>query len=69
LRDRFGDSLARVCPGIRPAGSAANDQVHVATPEGAVAGGAHWIVVGRPITQAPDPAAEARAVLASLARG
>jgi orotidine-5'-phosphate decarboxylase len=62
LRELFGDDLARVVPGIRPAGADSNDQVHVATPDGAVAAGAHWIVVGRPITRAADPAAAARAI-------
>lgn len=66
LRDRFGDRLARVVPGIRPSGTDAHDQVHVATPEGAVRSGAHWIVVGRAITQADDPAAAARRIVASL---
>jgi len=68
LRERYGDALARVCPGIRPAGGEAHDQVHVSTPEGAVAAGAHWIVVGRPITRAPDPAAAARGLLEALGR-
>ncbi len=66
LETRYGDSLARVCPGIRPRGADAHDQVHVATPEGAVAAGAHWIVVGRAITQASDPAAAARRILEAL---
>ena len=66
LRDRYGDRLARVVPGIRPSGVAAHDQIHVATPEGAVRSGAHWIVVGRAITQADDPAAAARQIIASL---
>lgn len=66
LRERYGDRLARVCPGIRPAGTDANDQVSIATPSGAVLAGAHWIVVGRPITQADDPAAAARRIRAEL---
>jgi orotidine-5'-phosphate decarboxylase len=66
LRERFGDDLARVCPGIRPAGADVHDQVHVATPDGAVTAGAHWIVVGRPITGAADPAEAARAIAASI---
>jgi|WetSurMetagenome_2_1015567.scaffolds.fasta_scaffold229286_2 orotidine-5'-phosphate decarboxylase len=66
LRDRYGDRLARVVPGIRPVGLSSHDQVHVATPEGAVNAGAHWIVVGRAITRAPDPAAAARGIIASL---
>lgn len=67
LREKFGEKLARVCPGIRPAGTAANDQVHISTPEGAVEAGADWIVVGRPITKAADPARAAMEIQARLA--
>jgi orotidine-5'-phosphate decarboxylase len=67
LRDRFGRRLARVVPGIRPAGANADDQVHIATPEGAIRAGADWIVVGRAITRAEDPAAAARAIQAAIA--
>ena len=56
-----------VAPGIRPAGSVANDQKRVATPEAALAAGADHIVVGRPIWQAPDPEAAARAILDEIA--
>jgi len=66
LRRQYGDLLARVVPGIRPAGVDAHDQVHVATPQGAIRAGAHWIVVGRAITQAPDPAEAARRIIDSL---
>lgn len=55
-----------VSPGVRPAGAAMGDQKRVATPESAIAAGADHIVVGRPIWQAADPAAAARAVLADL---
>jgi len=55
-----------VTPGVRPAGSAPGDQKRVATPRYAVANGADHIVVGRPIRQADDPAAAARAILADL---
>ncbi|MWD27906.1 orotidine-5'-phosphate decarboxylase [Aquicoccus sp. SCR17] len=55
-----------VTPGIRPAGSDAGDQKRIATPAGAMAEGADHIVVGRPIWQAADPAAAARAVLAEM---
>jgi orotidine-5'-phosphate decarboxylase len=55
-----------VTPGVRPAGTAAGDQKRIATPAQAVADGADHIVVGRPIWQAEDPAAAARAVVASL---
>lgn len=55
-----------VTPGVRPAGSAANDQKRIATPRDAVAMGADHIVVGRPVWAAPDPAAAARAIVAEL---
>jgi orotidine-5'-phosphate decarboxylase len=58
--------LFAVVPGIRPAGSSAQDQGRVATPREAAQAGARAIVVGRPITQAPDPRAAAHAVLAEL---
>lgn len=66
IRDTLGDALALVVPGIRPAGSDAGDQARIATPAQAVADGADWIVVGRPITEAPDPPAAARAIAATL---
>ena len=55
-----------VTPGVRPQGAALGDQKRVATPAQAIADGADHIVVGRPIWQAEDPAAAARAVLAEL---
>ncbi|MEM6731429.1 MAG: orotidine-5'-phosphate decarboxylase [Myxococcota bacterium] len=55
-------SGVRVVPGVRPKGSAAGDQKRVATPEDAVAAGATYLVVGRPIVQAADPVAAARAI-------
>jgi orotidine-5'-phosphate decarboxylase len=68
IRDSLGDGPLLVVPGIRPAGSAQGDQARVATPEEAVAAGADWIVVGRPITAAADPGAAARAIVAALPR-
>jgi orotidine-5'-phosphate decarboxylase len=53
---------------VRPAGSEKGDQARVATPEEAVAWGADWVVLGRPLTRAADPAAAARAVAAALPR-
>ncbi|MBR0654098.1 orotidine-5'-phosphate decarboxylase [Plastoroseomonas arctica] len=67
LRDALGEEPFLVVPGVRPPGSDAGDQARTATPAEAVAAGADWIVVGRPITGAPDPAAAARAIEASLA--
>ena len=55
-----------VTPGVRPAGAAQGDQKRIATPAQAIADGADHIVVGRPIWQADDPAAAARAIVAGL---
>ncbi len=55
-----------VVPGIRPVGSAAGDQKRVMTPADAVTAGADVLVIGRPITQADDPAAAARAIADSI---
>jgi len=67
LRQEFGHEFTIVTPGVRPAGSGADDQARVVTPAEALAAGASYIVVGRPITEASDPAAEARAILGQLA--
>lgn len=69
LRREFGDDFAIVTPGVRPLGSARGDQARVVTPTDAIANGADYIVVGRPITGAEDPAGEARAILAELGQG
>lgn len=66
LRDAFGEKPILVVPGIRPAGSDIGDQARVMTPEQAVAAGADYIVVGRPITGSRDPAAAAAAIAASV---
>ena len=66
LREEFGRDFAIVTPGVRPAGSGPNDQARVVTPAEAMAAGASHIVVGRPITGAVDPAAEARAILGQI---
>jgi len=67
LRSELGDGFLIVTPGVRPAGSGHGDQARVVTPAEAIASGASYIVVGRPITEAPDPAAEAREILAQIA--
>jgi orotidine-5'-phosphate decarboxylase len=66
LRGELGTNFAIVTPGVRPAGSGKNDQARTTTPSEAIAAGATHIVVGRPITDAADPAAEARAILGQL---
>ncbi len=70
LRKEFGQEFGRdfaiVTPGVRPAGSGHDDQARVVTPAEAIAAGASHIVVGRPITEASDPAAEARAILGQI---
>ena len=62
MRRRF-PAATLVIPGIRPAGAAVGDQKRVATPAAALAAGASYLVIGRPITQAPDPAAAAQSIL------
>jgi orotidine-5'-phosphate decarboxylase len=66
LRDALGPEVKLVVPGIRPAGSAAGDQARTTTPAQAVAAGADWIVVGRPITAAADPGLAAAEIAASI---
>jgi orotidine-5'-phosphate decarboxylase len=67
LRQEFGNDFTIVTPGVRPAGSGHDDQARVVTPAEAIAAGATHVVVGRPITDAIDPAAEARLILGQLA--
>ncbi|MBI4342487.1 MAG: orotidine-5'-phosphate decarboxylase, partial [Candidatus Omnitrophica bacterium] len=69
LRARFSRRLRIVCPGIRPRASARGDQRRVATPARALADGADWLVVGRPITAARSPQAAARSILREMAEG
>ena len=66
LRAELGDAFAIATPGVRPPGGSVGDQVRVVTPAEAVASGASHIVVGRPITEAADPAAEAKAILGQI---
>lgn len=66
LRDALRRRMALVTPGIRPARAAAGDQKRLATPAFALAAGADYLVVGRPITQAEDPRRVARAILEEM---
>ena len=56
-----------VTPGVRPEGAAVGDQKRVATPAEAIRNGADFLVVGRPVTQAPDPRAAAEAIVTEIA--
>ena len=67
LRSRFGPDPLLVTPGIRPAGSDSDEQKRVMTPALAARAGSSFIVVGRPVLRAADPAAAARAIRAELA--
>ena len=62
IKARFGDALTIVTPGIRPVGVSADDQKRIVTPADAIGAGADYLVVGRPIIAAGDPALAARAI-------
>jgi orotidine-5'-phosphate decarboxylase len=66
LRQACGHDFLIVTPGIRPASAATDDQARIATPASAIAAGADFLVVGRPITGAPDPVAAADAIVAEM---
>jgi len=66
LRQRLGGEFRLITPGVRPAGAAQDDQRRVMTPAQAVAAGASYLVIGRPITQAPDPIAALHAINADI---
>ena len=67
VRALTGAEGVLVVPGIRPAGAENGDQKRMATPADALCAGASYLVVGRPITQAPDPAKAAEAILQEMA--
>jgi orotidine-5'-phosphate decarboxylase len=69
LRKIVGHQMRLVTPGIRPAGSAAGDQKRIMTPARAIAAGADYIVVGRPVLEAADPREAAKAIVAEIAPG
>jgi orotidine-5'-phosphate decarboxylase len=66
VRARVGKGVTLVTPGVRMPGDAMGDQKRVVTPADAILRGADYVVVGRPITKAIDPAAAARAIAASM---
>lgn len=69
VRARLGKDVVLVTPGVRMPGGEAGDQKRVVTPSEAVARGADYIVVGRPVTRAKDPAAAAREIAEAMRRG
>ena len=69
LRASLDPKSLLVVPGIRPQGAPSNDQRRVATPAAALANGASYLVVGRPITRAEDPTSAARAVVVAMEQG
>lgn len=69
VRASLGEGFVSVTPGIRLPGNAKGDQTRIATPEEAVKRGAHYLVLGRPVTQSADPAATLREIARSLADG
>jgi orotidine-5'-phosphate decarboxylase len=68
LRVTVGPAMALVTPGIRPVGSASDDQKRIMTPGKAIAAGADYLVVGRPIVEAGDPKAAADAIISEIAQ-
>src|SRR5471030_425642 len=68
LRRIVGHQMNLVTPGIRPLGVSAGDQKRIMTPARAIAAGADYLVVGRPVLEAPDPKAAADAIVAEIAR-
>lgn len=68
VRSEVGPDITLITPGVRPAGADTQDQARVSTPEQALADGADLLVIGRPITGAPDPGAAAAAIAAALRR-
>jgi orotidine-5'-phosphate decarboxylase len=66
IREACGEDFLIVTPGIRPAGSQSDDQARASTPAAALQAGADYLVVGRPITEAPDPAAAAAAIVREM---
>ena len=67
MRPIVGTTMVLVTPGIRPAGAERGDQKRIMTPAAAIAAGADYLVVGRPILAAPDPKAAAEQIVTEIA--
>ncbi|MBR8741936.1 orotidine-5'-phosphate decarboxylase [Nocardiopsis sp. MG754419] len=68
IRAEVGPDVTLITPGVRPIGADKGDQSRVATPEEAIEAGADLLVIGRPITRAPDPGAAAASIAAAVRR-
>ena len=66
LRDIAGPGMVLVTPGIRPTGSSTGDQKRIMTPARAIEAGANYLVVGRPVLEAPEPRVIADAIVAEI---
>jgi orotidine-5'-phosphate decarboxylase len=66
VREVMGEEFCLVVPGVRPAGANGHDQVRILTPEQAKEAGADYLVIGRPITDSPDPAGAAKTILSTI---
>lgn len=66
LKSALGEDFSLVTPGIRPAGSATDDQKRILTPQEALAAGSDYLVIGRPITKADDPAVACENIISTL---
>ena len=66
VKERCGENFVTVCPGVRPAWSASDDQKRIMTPAEAVKNGADYLVIGRPITKADDPKKAAMRILEEI---
>ncbi|MFN3926740.1 MAG: orotidine-5'-phosphate decarboxylase [Pseudanabaenaceae cyanobacterium] len=69
LRAKFGQAMGIVCPGVRPPWAVVGDQQRIMTPKEAIAAGADYLVIGRPITQHPDPPEAWQKILQELTTG
>ena len=69
IRRTCGPDFVIVTPGVRPAAAAADDQTRIATPTQAICAGADYLVIGRPIIAAADPAAAADSMVAEMEKG
>ena len=69
IKEALGEEFKTVCPGVRPAWSATNDQTRIMTPKNAMMNGCDFLVVGRPITKHEDPSLAARLVVEEIEEG